>query len=443
MRNLLPLSALLLGLLGPNALAQGGASPHPSPVPQPNVVLIVMDDVGFEDLAAAPTPTLDLYAPFARRYSRFYVSPVCSPTRYMLQTGLWGHRDFVGTALPSTSSDERGLVPSRLTLAEALQAEGYQTALFGKWHVNTSMNMKTDEAARIAGFQTWRAGLVGNIGATGSHYAWPRVDDGTRSVESVYSTRAITDAVLDWFANGVDPTQPFFAEICYPAPHAPFEDAAPSGMLPPTYQTVQTDRGRYESALVALDAAFAELAGALDLSNTYVILLADNGTPESVPPANALEKGYKLTVFEGGVHVPMFVWGVDTLPGDDASLVSPVDVPNTVLELTSVEPPRGFDDGTSFAATRFGLAGSRTFAWCHRFSPCNGLPGPLTVERWAVVRDDGLKLWMQDGNLRLFDLVVDPHENVDLGATSAAYFADVTDLLSIRDAILTPTSWPY
>src|SRR5690606_24242570 len=117
---------------------------------------------------------------------------------YMLQSGIWGHHDFVGSALKFFMTDEPGLVPTRLTLAEALQSHGYQTALFGKWHVNTAMNTMVDESPRVAGFQTWRAGIAGNINSPASHYAWPRIDDGTRSMESTYSTRAITDSVLDW-----------------------------------------------------------------------------------------------------------------------------------------------------------------------------------------------------------------------------------------------------
>ncbi|MEZ5977472.1 MAG: sulfatase-like hydrolase/transferase [Planctomycetota bacterium] len=438
------LPALVAVVLGPlSALAQGTAPSFPSRVARPNLVLVVLDDVGFEDLAAVPTPTLDLYTPLARRYDRYYSSPVCSPTRYMLQTGLWAHNDFVGSALHASSTKEPGLVPRRICIAEVLQSRGYQTALFGKWHVNSAMGIAVEESPRIAGFENFRAGIVSNIVAPDSHYSWHRYDDGARSIEHTYSTRAITDAVLEWFADDRDLTRPFFVQICFNAPHEPFDDAGPSGMLPPNYVTVQTNRGRYESALVALDAALAEIASVLDLSNTYVVMLADNGTPHQVPPPNALEKGYKLTVFEGGVHVPMFVWGVDTIPGDDHTLISPVDVPRTFLELVGCQPKRGFDDGISFAATRLGLPGARTFAWCNRFEPSTGPPTPLTGERWAVVRDDGLKLWMQDGGMRLFDLSIDPHESIDLGTANPANLLDVTALLAIRDSILTPATWPY
>src|SRR5690606_7925290 len=90
---------------------------YPSPVSKPNVVLIVLDDLGFEDLASVPTPTLDLFGPFGRRYERCYVAPDSSPTRTMLQTGLHGHRDFVGSSLDASSNDEIGLAPARTTLA--------------------------------------------------------------------------------------------------------------------------------------------------------------------------------------------------------------------------------------------------------------------------------------------------------------------------------------
>ena len=106
------------------------------------------------------------------------------------------------------------------------------------------------------------------------------------------------------------------------------------------------------------------------------------------------------------------------------------------------------DGGAS--ATDFSLDGvggsPRQYAWVHRFSPNNGVQPTLTVDRWAIVRDDGMKLLQMDTAagplpLELFDLTVDPFEQTDLSG-DPAQAATIADLLAERAAILGP-GWPY
>jgi arylsulfatase A-like enzyme len=412
---------------------------------RPNFLVIVWDDVGYEDLAVVPTRTLDLFGPLGRRYERFYATPTCSPSRFQLQAGRHPHHDFIGGALGPLEVFERGLDPGRIALAEVLHAQGYQTAYFGKWHLNGGKLMAVGESARLAGYSTWRAGMLGNVVADGvDHNNWFRYDDGKRSNETKCTTRAITDAVLDFLTADLVDEQPFYAQVGYAAPHEPF-DAPPAAMLPPGYLLLPGNRGGFEASLAALDTALGELVGLLGplMANTYVVLMADNGTPHNAPLAGGAYRGYKLTQYEGGIRVPMMIWGVGTQPGVDVELISAVDWPATVLELANVHAPYGFEDSISFAPTLTGGSSPREHVWSHRFTPNNGVQPVLSLHRWAVVSDDGMKLWFHDGVEQLFDLSVDPFETTNLGVTNPAYFADVLDLEAFKDSVLTPETWPY
>ncbi|MFM8587934.1 MAG: sulfatase-like hydrolase/transferase, partial [Bacteroidota bacterium] len=122
--------ALLLTLLSLESFAQKN-----KPAEQPNVLIIIADDQGWGDLGftgnkTVHTPHLDKLAKSGTILDRFYVSPVCSPTRAEILTG----RYHVRTGVSGTSTGRVRLDLDETTIAEAFKANGYQTALFGKWH---------------------------------------------------------------------------------------------------------------------------------------------------------------------------------------------------------------------------------------------------------------------------------------------------------------------
>jgi len=158
----------------------------------PDVLVIVLDDVGWEDVASLPLSNLASFAPAGRVYTRCYTNPVCSPTRAALLSGIHPHRDLIGTAV----GDDVGLPARTKTLPEVFAANGWATGLFGKAHVSGSAGMSDNEQGRVHGFETWRAGSPTNIP---SHYAWSRTDDGKRTISSQYSTTAVFDEVCTWW----------------------------------------------------------------------------------------------------------------------------------------------------------------------------------------------------------------------------------------------------
>lgn len=406
------------------------ASPVHAQSSPPNVLVIVVDDMSWEDVAAAPLVKLANYASVGRVYTSFYTNPICSPSRAALLTGEYPHRHLIGTALTANG----GLHPRTKSLADVFAANGYSTALFGKLHVATIELGDLDEAARVHGFETWRAGGSANLS---THYGWTRTDDGKRTVEPNYSTTVVIQETVAWWSATAGPK---FAVLAPFAPHEPFQ-APPSSTLPPGYALGTSNRALYEAALASLDNQLATLLTAIDPANTHVVLLCDNGTPHQVPPVNALSKGYKTTPYEGGVNVPFVWWGPGVAAGVDTSLVQVVDVPGTLLDVCGLVPVKGFGDSISFAATLSGQPGARSYAFLSRFTP-NGPAPALVIDDWAVVRDDGKKLVSRGGVLELYDLANDPWETLVLSPSIPVNAATIADLQFFRLTALGP-NWPY
>ena len=421
MRTITALVLLVCALLGSPGYAQ--SSP-------PNVLVIVVDDMSWEDVAAAPLARLSAYASVGRVYTRFYTNPVCSPSRAALLCGEYPHRHLIGTALTTFG----GLHPNTKSLADVFAANGYSTALFGKAHFMSGQLGSEFEIARVHGFETWRAGAPINLL---THYGWTRTDDGKRSLEPNYSTTVVIEETVAWWSATDGPK---FAVLAPFAPHEPFQ-APPSGTLPPGYALGTTNRDLYEASLAALDNQLAALLAVVDPAQTHVVFLCDNGTPHQVPPPNAKSKGYKLTPYEGGVRVPLVWWGPGVTAGVDDALVQVVDLPRTLLDVCGLVPVKGFGDSISFAPTLTGQAGARNYAFITRFSPNGGVP-TLAIDDWAVIRADGRKLVSYAGVKVLYNLSIDPWETFPLSPLVPVHAATIADLEFFRLTALGP-NWPY
>ncbi len=127
---------------------------------QPNIVLIIADDMGYSDLGCyggeIETPNLDALAAGGLRFTNFYVNNMCWPTRASLMTGL-----YPKTALPEKGSAEGGLHPSSITLPEALRGSGYTTLMAGKWHLSNSGETEGENAPHHRGFDHFYGTIEG------------------------------------------------------------------------------------------------------------------------------------------------------------------------------------------------------------------------------------------------------------------------------------------
>ena len=376
--------------------------------PNANVVLILMDDLGWADLGLTgstyhETPNLDALAKKGVFFNNAYaVNPVCSPTRASILTGKYPSRFGLTNHSGTSGPEGKGykLIPPTatgnmplgdLTLAEALQEAGYATAHIGKWHLQAHYNTSRDHYPEANGFDLNIAGhRMGQPGSyhfpyTSERHPGTNVPDMTDGGEGDYLTDALTDKAIRFIESSRD--KPFFLNLWYYTVHTPIQPrqdklekyrgkAAANGLGMDmggavrehgSYSKTRQDNAAYAAMVESMDENIGRILGTLERldldKETLVVFFSDNGglstgrgphMPTSCVPLRA----GKAWVYEGGIRVPMIV----RLPGSTkAGLVveEPVastDLYPTILELAGLPPrPEQHVDGRSLAA----LAGGK------------------------------------------------------------------------------------
>jgi arylsulfatase A-like enzyme len=287
-------------------LAAAGLSGQP-----PNIVLLLTDDQGYGDLGYygnphLKTPAIDTFARQSIEFSRFYVSPVCAPTRASLLTGRYNYR----TGVTDTWKGRAVMHQDEVTLAEVLNEAGYATGLFGKWHLGDSYPYRPQDQ----GFEEVLMHRGGGIGQPsdlpGNSYFDPILwHNGQSRQYTGYCMDVYTNAALDYMEANRD--RPFFIYLATNTPHTPLQ-------VPGHYPRPYLDAGLPEETaklygMVAnIDENFARVLEKIDQlglsENTLVIFMSDNG-PRIVSEARHLAglKGAKTDVYEGGIRVPFFL----------------------------------------------------------------------------------------------------------------------------------------
>lgn len=328
---------------------------------RPNIVLILMDDMGYADIGSfgarqIRTPHLDRLAREGTRFTSFYVSQaVCTASRASLLTGCYANRVGLQGALNHTSTV--GLHPDETTLAELCRARGYATAIFGKWHLGTK-----------AVFSPLRNGFDEFLGIPYSNdnsrfHPTERnlpplpLYDGERVVEidsdqSTF-TRRFTERAVTFIERNRE--RPFFLYLPHVMPHVPiFASEKFRG---------KSAAGLYGDVIGELDASVGAVLAALRQhgleKNTLVMVLSDNGPFLSygthAGSARPLREG-KLTTFEGGVRVPFIARWPGSVPAGRVSAepVMTIDLLPTIAELIGAPLPERKIDGGSFRALLLG-----------------------------------------------------------------------------------------
>ncbi|MEZ4700010.1 MAG: arylsulfatase [Rhodothermales bacterium] len=400
---------LLVGVLGLLAGSANDTAVPDSPADPPNILLVMTDDQGWGDIrshgnAAIDTPVMDRLAREGVRFERFYVSPVCAPTRASLLTG----RDALRTGVHGVTRAHETMRAEEVTLAEALRDAGYATGMFGKWH-NGAHYPYDPNGQGFDEFLGFTAGHWNNYFDTQLEH------NGRLTRTAGYITDVLTDAAVQFIEQ--HRAAPFFAYVAYNAPHSPFQ-------VPDAYYDKYIARGLdSQNASVYgmvenVDDNLGRLLDTLDqleLSrNTIVVFLTDNG-PNGCDRYNGDMKGCKGHVDEGGVRVPLFVRWPAELPRDTVvrTLAAHIDVMPTLLDLAGVTPAvQPAFDGRSLAP----LMRGEPAAWPDRelYSHWYGggvvqpYPGSVRTERWRAVN--------KGGGWELYDMLNDPGQHVEVGA---------------------------
>ncbi len=356
-------------------------------------MVVWIDDVGRRDWDDCELPKLHRLEASGLSFSRAYANPYCSPTRFTAQFGVYGFRR--GIVRPIRDIEAVAIPEGELTsLGQVFKDEGFATLQAGKWHLSSAPTMGADEflrAPNLFGYDDALAWSRGNLALDGGvgHFEWMRYDNGVKSKETTYSATAIVDSARAWWR---ETSGPKFANVCFNTPHVPHE-APPRNLLPPDHPTPVTDREKYESALLALGTELERLLEVVDLTKTFVFVISDNGTPGSVARVDNREKG---SIYEGGIHVPMFVLGPGIAPGTDERLVHTVDLQATLIELLGFEHVAP-SDGVSFASSlspEISSTPERDWVYCERGRP----NGPRPFKKWfrTIRHKDGYKLTVRE-----------------------------------------------
>jgi arylsulfatase A-like enzyme len=275
----------LVAIIGLLAVPARAADP-----PRPNVVVILTDDMGFSDLGCyggeIRTPNLDALAAGGLRFTQFYNTARCCPTRASILTGLYPHQAGVGHMMEDKGFDAyRGNLNNRcVTLAEALKPAGYRAYALGKWHVtrHTGPNGPKDNWPLQRGFDRY----YGTIHGAGSYYdpstltrdntAISPFADPEYTPKTYYYTDAISDHAVRFLADHTKEHQekPFLMYVAYTAAHWPMH------ALP---EDVARYRGKYDGGYEPIRKARFEKSARLGLIDPKQEMVPTAGTWDKVP----------------------------------------------------------------------------------------------------------------------------------------------------------------
>jgi arylsulfatase A len=408
-----------IGLCAIGLVALAGGAAWGADEPPPNIVFILADDLGWQDVGFAgnkqiATPHLDRLAREGVVFSQAYASaPNCAPTRACLLSGQVTPRHKVFTVVDSrhdpgqpghkilATASESALPDQTDTMAEVLQRRGYATALIGMWNLGRGRSGPGSPAGQ--GFDLYR-----NPKQLGFE------QDAYRDERGRDLTDVMTDEALAFV--GKHRQQPFFLYFAPHAVHGPFD---PPADLLQKYREQRTDKEglnpAYAATIEQLDRQIGRLVKQLeewDLArNTLVIFTSDNGGDSaSVAPL----KGGKGTLYEGGLRVPALMWGRGVREGGRVcdQPIQSIDFFPTLVELSGGERGTGQPlDGISLVPALQGQELPRRGSLFWHFPCYVGRGRPSSAVRqgdWKLIEN------FEDQSLELYNLRSDPGERRDL-----------------------------
>jgi arylsulfatase A len=436
--------ALGFGLTGPSDAAEE----------RPNVIMIVADDLGAQDLGCYGskfhrTPHLDKLAADGRRFTQAYAgAPVCSPTRAALMTGKHPARLHLTDWLPGRQDMPaqklaRPVIRQELpleeeTLAEALHSVGYATAHVGKWHLGG------------VGFEPTRQGfdinIAGDVTGTPLSYFSPFGRDGRTmpGLGDAPSGQYLTDRLTTEAERFIEDNRarPFFLYMPHYAVHIPMKAKAELVAKYAKWDGVPHGRQEnpvYAAMLESLDESVGRIVSKVEelgLSRkTLILFTSDNGGlatregPDTPPTINAPLREGKGYLYEGGLRVPLIVrWNGRVIKGLENTPVWAGDLPLTVKELCGVTGTNG-GDGVSLAEmlTEGKTIAPRALFWHYpHYSNQGGRPGGAIREgNWKLIED------YQTGRRELYDVEIDMRETFNYAESTPGKVQGLAERLAV------------
>lgn len=420
-----------------------------SETPRPNVIVIVVDDLGYNDLSAyggrIQTPNIDrLAAGGVRMTSGYVTAAVCAPSRAAILSGRQQTR--FGFEFNPVGRDEiGGMSLEETTIAETMRAAGYRTGMIGKWHVGQADGFRPldrgfDRFFGILGGATPYMTSIENddlhvVTAEDSYITRDRLpifDQDVRVNPNAYLTDLLTTRAIEFMEHSQ--TRPFFLYLAYTAPHTPLQ--APARYLERTPAEASDGERVYAAMVMSLDDGIGRLTDYLrntgQFDNTLIIFVSDNGCPSYVSCSNGPLNAWKGYPWEGGIRVPYIVsWPDRISPSASDAPVSSLDIAATAAAAARVHHPgaEGVNLVESLEAPG-SVQSERTLFW--RMGPTrvvrSGRWKLITVNRSAAAGggDELERSRIPDGMsanasalgqwIFLYDLSSDPAERFDVAA---------------------------
>jgi arylsulfatase A-like enzyme len=461
----------------------------------PNILLIVLDDLGKSEISCfgsttVKTPNIDRIASEGIQFSDCYVTaPVCAPSRAGLLTGRYNERygfetqpmeiypnnlpsywigkymmntgEFVLDAKPRFPPEwqiqKQGLLPTEINLAEFLKMRNYSTACIGKWHLGYSKN----QIPNNCGFD-YQYGFYGAFSlysekrndpdmvnyiqdSFSAKHQWKTGRKETSAIrrndkiikERRYLTDAIKEEAISYMA--IHKKEPFFLYVAFNAVHVPFQ--APRDYYE-MYDSVQSENKRVYYAMVsALDDAIGEMMDKLKAlgleKNTLIYVISDNGGAAYTKATdNKPYKGGKLTMFEGGVNVPFLMKWKGILPEGKVytNPVSSMDIFMTTAKLAECElPDDRVYDGVDLMPY---LKGSNEGIPHDRFYWKADHIHAMRLGNWKYLQS------IRDGWIELYNLKEDRYEQIDLHSIKQEELIKLQEMFDKWSKELIRPLWP-
>ncbi|BBB10988.1 sulfatase-like hydrolase/transferase [Sphingopyxis sp. FD7] len=467
---------------------QQGPAAAPEGERPPNIILIVADDLGYNDISLngggvagiVQTPNIDALAREGVHFTTAYAAnATCSPSRAAMMTGRYPTRfGFEFTAVPIEFAEnlahgegvgphraifhdelvtpdippypQMGVPVSEVTIAEAVKAAGYHTLHIGKWHLGEAPELQPQRQ----GFDESLAVLAGaamflpedDRDAVNARLPWDPIDRflwaNLRHAVTFNGSRrfAAKGHMTDYFADEAiraieaNRNRPFFLYLAFTAPHTPLQATrADYDKL----AAIKDHKTRVYGAMIAqmdrrIGDVMAKLKDAGIDDNTLVIFTSDNGGAwyNGMPGLNAPFRGWKATFFEGGIRAPLFMrWPARIAPGTvRADMTGHLDIFATIAGAAGAASPEGRTiDSEDILA---GPARRPAMFWR------SGDYRAVRAGDWK------LQVTRRPERARLYNLAADPTERTDLSAREPARVAALRAMIEAQNKGMARPIWP-
>lgn len=390
---------------------------------KPNVILIVADDLGWNDVgyhgSEIATPNLDALRAGGVELDRFYTAPMCSPTRAGLLTGRYPIHFGLQRDVVNVWDSLSGLPPDALTIPEIMAQAGYtRRALIGKWHLGNrclDYHPLTHGFTEFYGFYNGQTTYFDHL--TQNTLDWHRNYD--PNYDAGYTTDLLTSEALAFIEDSSD-EGPFFLMLTYNAPHTPLE--APEPCIEPYHDIADEERRTYAGMVSCMDAGIGQIVARLDSlnlrNNTLILFISDNGGQTASGADNNPLRGGKGTPWEGGIRVAAFAnWPGGLRSRRIAEPVAYIDIAPTLAHLVGLNYPAGTFDGVEiYNLMRRGRPLLPRSLYVYR-GPEDDEDMAVIQREWKLVRI-GPNILTGDlpTTQELFQINLDPYETTDVSA---------------------------